>query len=400
MLIDIIFKVNKIYRNASLTLNSFHSLPENVVVVMSKSVIGLFEVINNRRKTSWLRIFTGAFASDFTLRQRAAEGRPKGWLVVINSGRRTECLTVYGRILSHSVAKSILNCHNLPNSCLDRTRGIMEQVAQNDTLLEVETAPLLPVLRRQRIAEFLHHHGAVTLQQLAEALHVSLSTLRRDLDALAEEGVVERTHGGAILRHLQYSTFEPNITAARDLSPQEKRLVGMAAAESLVPGQSVIFDSGSTVLEAARAVVARSIPIIAVTNDIEIAQILNASSLVQVHVFGGQLRPGSNTLVGEPVQNAARLIRADVLFFGAHAVTDNVVSETSPEVAAVKRALMRSATSCRLLVDSSKFRPRVFMTVCDMAEIAEVITDDGAPQEELERIRSAGVKLVIAKRPR
>ena len=133
----------------------------------------------------------------------------------------------------------------------------MELVAHSDNLPDVESVPLLPALRRQRIAEFLHHHGAVTLQQLAEALHVSLSTLRRDLDALAEEGVVERTHGGAILRHLQYSTFEPNIAAARDLSPREKRLVGAAAADSLVPGQSVIFDSGSTVLEAARAVVAR-----------------------------------------------------------------------------------------------------------------------------------------------
>jgi DeoR family transcriptional regulator of aga operon len=272
----------------------------------------------------------------------------------------------------------------------------VEQVVQAESQLDIESAPLLPALRRQRIAEFLHHHGAVTLQQLADALHVSLSTLRRDLDALAEEGVVERTHGGAILRHLQYSTFEPNISAARDLSPREKQLVGQAAAESLVPGQSVIFDSGSTVLEAARAVVARKIPLVAVTNDIEIAQVLNSSSLIQVHVFGGQLRAGSNTLVGEQVQNAAKLICADVLFFGAHAVTDNVVSETSPEVAAVKRALMRSATSCRLLVDSSKFRPRVFMTVCDMTEIAEVITDDGAPQEELERIRSAGVKLIVA----
>ena len=273
----------------------------------------------------------------------------------------------------------------------------MELVAHSNNLPDVESVPLLPALRRQRIAEFLHHHGAVTLQQLAEALHVSLSTLRRDLDALAEEGVVERTHGGAILRHLQYSTFEPNIAAARDLSPREKRLVGAAAADSLVPGQSVIFDSGSTVLEAARAVVARKIPIVAVTNDIEIAQVLNGSPLVQVHIFGGQLRPGSNTVVGEQVQNAAKLICADVLFFGAHAVTDNIVSETSPEVAAVKRALMRSATSCRLLVDASKFRPRVFMTVCDMTEIAEVITDESAPQDELERIRSAGVKVVIAR---
>ena len=272
----------------------------------------------------------------------------------------------------------------------------MEHSPHTETLIELDNAPLLPIQRRNRIAEFLHHHGAVTLQQLTEALHVSLSTLRRDLDALAEEGVVERTHGGAILKHQQYSTFEPHISAARDLSPREKRLVGAAAAAALIPGQSVIFDSGSTVLEAARAVVARKIEIVAVTNDIEIAQILNASPLIQVHVFGGQLRPGSNTLLGEQVQQSARNIRADVLFFGAHAVTDNVVSETSAEVAAVKRTLMKSATSCRLLVDASKFRPRVFMTVCEITDVAEVITDASVPQEEIERMRSTGVHVTVA----
>ena len=275
----------------------------------------------------------------------------------------------------------------------------MEQPAQNEKSVELENAPLLPVQRRQRITDFLHHHGAVTLQQLTDALHVSLSTLRRDLDSLAEEGIVERTHGGAILRYQQYSTFEPNIAAARDLSPREKSTIGIAAAEALVPGQSVIFDSGSTVLEAAKAVVARKIEIVAVTNDIEIAQILNSSPYVQVHVLGGRLRPGSNTLVGEEVQNDARAIRADVLFFGAHAVSENIISETSTEVASVKRTLMKSANSCRLLVDSSKFRPRVFMSVCNITELAEVITDEGAPQDELERIRSAGIKLTIARKP-
>lgn len=273
----------------------------------------------------------------------------------------------------------------------------MSDVVHNqDVLAELENAPLLPVQRRQRIADFLHHHGAVTLQQLADALRVSLSTLRRDLDSLAAEGVVERTHGGAILKHQQYSTFEPHFTAALELSPQEKSRIGIVAAESLVPGQSVIFDSGSTVMEAAKAVVARNIEIIAVTNDIEIAQILNASPVVRVHVLGGQLRPDSNTLVGEDVKNSARAIRADVLFLGAHAVTEGVVSETSPEVAAVKRVLMQSANSVRLLVDSSKFRPRVFMSVCNVTELDEIVTDDGAPLEELERVRAAGVKLTIA----
>jgi DeoR family transcriptional regulator of aga operon len=94
--------------------------------------------------------------------------------------------------------------------------------------------------------------------------------------------------------------------------------------------------------------------------------------------------------------SAVEQIRADVLFLGAHAVTENVTSETSHEVAAVKRAFIHSAASSRLLVDASKFRPRVFMTVCNMTEIAELVTDEGAPQEELERIRSAGVKLTLA----
>lgn len=276
----------------------------------------------------------------------------------------------------------------------------MTLIAQDETMNDSAIIPLLPAQRRQHIIDFLHRHGAVTLQQLSNALRVSLSTLRRDLDGLSEEGVVDRTHGGALLRHQQYSTFEPEFSAALDLSPQEKSLIGMAAAESLVPGQSVIFDSGSTVLEAAKAVVARKIEIFAVTNDIQIAQILGSSPSIRVHVFGGQLRPGSNTLVGEEILTGARAIRADVLFFGAHAVTEGVVSETSPEVAAVKRALMKSATSRRLLVDSSKFRPRVFMSVCQVSDLDEVITDDGAPQDEIERIRGAGAKLTIASWPK
>ena len=279
----------------------------------------------------------------------------------------------------------------------------MARVSDDVTMGEMEHlplmgGPLLPAQRRQHIIEFLHRHGAVTLQQMASALRVSISTLRRDLDALADEGLVDRTHGGALLRHQEYSTFEPEFAAALELSPLEKQRIGQVAAEELLPGQSVIFDSGSTVREAAIAAAARNIEILAVTNDIEIAQILGACRAMRVHVFGGQLRSGSNTLIGDEVLAGASRIRADVLLFGAHAVTEGVVSEASSEVAGVKRALMRAATSKRLLVDSSKFRPRVFMTVCEVSELDEVITDEGAPRDEVERIRGAGAKLTVARR--
>jgi DeoR family transcriptional regulator of aga operon len=256
---------------------------------------------------------------------------------------------------------------------------------------------MLPAQRRQRIVEFLRRHGAVTLVQLEQALGVSISTLRRDLDALAAEGEVDRTHGGALLRHQGYSSFEPDTRAASELSPREKRAIGDAAAAALEPHQSVIFDSGSTVLEAARAAALRSIPLTAVTNDLAIAQLLGASPLVQVRVLGGLLRAGSATLIGEGLIDSARAIHADVLLCGAHALTAGVLTETSPEVAAVKRALLKAASSKRLLVDASKFRPRTFMTVASVSEFDEVITDDGAPPEEIERLRSLGVKLTVAK---
>jgi DeoR family transcriptional regulator of aga operon len=258
---------------------------------------------------------------------------------------------------------------------------------------------LLPAQRRQCIVDFLRRHGAVTLTQLEQALDESISTLRRDLDTLAADGVIDRTHGGALLRQQGYTAFEPDSVASSELSPREKRAIGAAAAATLQPYQSVIFDSGSTVLEAARAAVLRNIPFTAVTNDLAIAQVLGSSAQVQVHVFGGHLRPGSQTLVGDALIESARAIQADVLLCGAHAITEGVITETSPEVAAVKRALMRAAVCRLLLVDASKFRPRTFMQVATLAEVEQVICDDGLAADEAERIRALGKRLTLVPVP-
>ena len=257
--------------------------------------------------------------------------------------------------------------------------------------------PLMPAQRRQRIIDFLQRHGAVTTGQLEHALGVSLSTLRRDLDTLAAEGVVDRTHGGALLRQQAptYSTFEPDSAAAAELSPREKAAIGHAAAQLIVPRQSVIFDSGTTVLEAARATVQRGIALTAVTNDLAIAQVLGQSPLIQVHVLGGALRPGSPTVIGPALIEQAASLRAELLFMGTHAVTQDVMSETSAEVAAVKQALMRAANHRCLLVDASKFRPRAFMQVGVLRDIEDLITDRGLPAAEEEYLRSLPMRLTV-----
>ena len=265
------------------------------------------------------------------------------------------------------------------------------------TSLEVLQGGLLPAQRRQRIVEFLRSHGAVTLPQLEQALAVSQSTLRRDLDGLAADGVVERTHGGALLKQQGYSAFEPDAHAATELSPAEKRAIGMAAAAALEPHQSVIFDSGTTVLEAARAVVARNIPLTAVTNDLAIAQVLGAAPGIQVHVLGGQLRPGFTTVLGPSVIEGAAAISADVLLCGAHAVSAGMLSETSAEVAAVKRAFAQAARVRRLLVDASKFRAAALMRVLPLRSFDQVLTDDAISEADVEQVRTLGVDLLRVK---
>ena len=131
------------------------------------------------------------------------------------------------------------------------------------------------------------------------------------------------------------------------------------------------------------------------TNDLTIAQVLGRSPLIQVHVLGGTLRPGSPTVTGQAVIEQASSLRAELLFMGTHAVTHGVMSETSAEVAAVKQALMRAANHRCLLVDSSKFRPRAFMQVGLLQDIEDVITDRGLPRAEEEHLRKLALRLTV-----
>ena len=270
--------------------------------------------------------------------------------------------------------------------------GIIWRMSSSITVL-----PLMPVQRRQRIVDFLQRHGAVTVAQLEQALGASVSTLRRDLDALAADGTVARPHGGAVVRRgaAAASTSGPETEAAAELSPAEKAAIGQAAADALTPRQSVIFDSGTTVLEAARAAARRGIPLTAVTNDLAIAQVLGQSPLIQVHVLGGVLRAGSPTVLGHPLAEQVAGLQAELLIMGAHAVTGEVMSETSAEVAAAKQALMRSANQRWLLVDASKFRPRAFARIGSLSEIDALYTDRQIPGAEEERLRALPLALHV-----
>jgi DeoR family transcriptional regulator of aga operon len=236
-------------------------------------------------------------------------------------------------------------------------------------------AELIPAERQARILELVRRDGATSIQRVAAIMGASPSTIRRDLDSLTKQGYLERTHGGAVLTPRLRSTFEPTPDISARVEHAAKAAIGAAAARLVEEGQSVILDSSSTVLEAARELAARDIAITAVTNDLRIAETLGRSPRARVLVLGGLVRPGSPTLTGEPGYGFAAGLHADIAFIGIHSLAQFRLSDTSVEVSQMKRALIRAARRVVLLADSSKFAYPAFCEVCGIEAIGALISD-------------------------
>lgn len=243
----------------------------------------------------------------------------------------------------------------------------------------------IPVQRRNEILKFVRGRGAASVSEIADTLVVSESTVRRDLTILAEEGAITRSYGGAVT--LERTTFEPLFKDRLRHNRDQKERIGRYAASLLDPGQSVVFDSSSTVLSAAEALEQRLVPITAVTNDVSVACALADIPEVEVIVPGGEMRAGSFTLLGSYTQDFLTKLHVDIAFLGIHAIADGVLTDTSLAVSEAKRAMMAAARRTVLLADHSKFGPTAFFEVARLDAVDDLVTDTETPEEVLAAIR-------------
>ncbi len=137
--------------------------------------------------------------------------------------------------------------------------------------------------RRQRVLDLVSQRGFVALADLAELVQASESTIRRDLDYWGQQGVLKRTHGGAI--YLGDSSTLPALEDRTASQVEEKRRIARAAADQIRDGDAILLDGGTTTLEVARLLVGRSLQI--VTNSLPIAALF-ASSRETDLVIGGR----------------------------------------------------------------------------------------------------------------
>jgi DeoR family transcriptional regulator of aga operon len=253
---------------------------------------------------------------------------------------------------------------------------------------------MIPAQRRARILEHIRRDGGGSIITLADIIGASRSTIRRDLDLLVGGGFLLRSRGGALLEETPRTTFEPEREIGAQVSRPAKIAIGARAAELIERGQSVIFDSSSTVMEAAKAVIKRRLDLTVCTNDIATAAVLATCDSLHLLVLGGTKRVGSLTLSGDPGLTFLQQLHTDVALIGVHSLFGGRLSETSLEIAAIKRQMILSSTRAIVLADSSKFRHPAFCDVAEAKAVHTVITDTGIGEIEHRQLTDIGVEVI------
>jgi DeoR family fructose operon transcriptional repressor len=250
-----------------------------------------------------------------------------------------------------------------------------------------------PEQRRGLILERLRTEGRADAAAIAEELGVTGETVRKDLMALDQQGLLRRVHGGAVpVRRLAY---EPAVSTRTDFI-DEKTRIAKAALRQLPTGGSVLLDAGSTVGRLA-AMFPHDKELTVYTNTLSIAIRLLDRPLLTVHTLGGRIRPLTEAEVDDWASRSLADINVDVAFLGANAISlDRGLTTPDPAEAAVKRLMLESARRRVLLADRSKFGCVSNCKHADLADIDLLITDSGIDGRELKAVQAAGVEVELA----
>lgn len=255
--------------------------------------------------------------------------------------------------------------------------------------------------RLSDLASWIVNEGSIEVDQVTARFGVSLSTARRDLDALADQQFVQRTRGGAQIAN---GSGDLPLRYGMVRHEAEKRLIATAAADSVQPGSVVACNGGTTTTAVAHQLGIRMAAehpgetdvLTVVTNAVNIAADLVVRQQLRVVVTGGVARSWSYELVGPLADAIFPQIDIDTLFLGVNGldVERGLFTHHDGE-AAVNAALVRAARRVVVVTDSSKLGARAFAKICDLSQVDEIVTDSGAPGSVRSALRAAGVQVHI-----
>ncbi|HWN35790.1 MAG TPA: DeoR/GlpR family DNA-binding transcription regulator [Pseudonocardia sp.] len=247
--------------------------------------------------------------------------------------------------------------------------------------------------RREEIRRLLLEHGEVEFGALADRFGVSEMTVRRDLEALESDGVARRVRNGAI--DVTGRAVEPPFGNRASVARAAKIAMAARAIELVAEDETVVLDSGTTVLELARLLRRRELALTVLTPSVLAAIEIAAIPGSRVILTGGTVRPGELSLIGPAAEEPFTELNCDVVFLStagldlAHGLTDYNLEE-----ARVKRAALCSARRSVALMDRSKLDRVYLANVLPLSSLDVLVTDADPAHPVLERAREIGIKVL------
>ncbi|MFE7319130.1 MULTISPECIES: DeoR/GlpR family DNA-binding transcription regulator [unclassified Streptomyces] len=270
---------------------------------------------------------------------------------------------------------------------------------------------LLAEQRRALILDEVRRRGGVRVNELTRRLSVSDMTVRRDLDALARQGMIEKVHGGA-LPVSEPSAHEPGFEAKSALELSAKAEIAKAAAELAVPGSAIALAGGTTAYALAQRLL--EVPqLTVVTNSVRVADVFYDAQRAAASggegpqpteaatvVLTGGMRTPSDTLVGPVADAAIRSLHFDLLFLGVHGISVEAgLSTPNLAEAETNRHFVRSARRVVVLADHTKWGTIGLSSFAALDEVDVLVTDAGLSAEARAEFTDRPTELLVAGEP-
>lgn len=255
---------------------------------------------------------------------------------------------------------------------------------------------LLAPERRAEIARLVEAQGSVRVSNLCSLFHVTEETIRRDLEALEKQGVLERTYGGAVSpRRISYESPYAN----REISNQaEKTAIAHAICDLVSDRQTILLDASSTALYVARALVQKRQRLTVMTNSFAIVNELKNHDQITVMCTGGTLRPNTLSFVGPQAERVIKEYHFDKAIISCKGFNiERGFTDSNELEVEMKKLMLAAANEVIAAVDSSKWGYVGFALIGPTQSVHRIVTDQKVDLDQVERARKTGVDVIVAR---
>ena len=242
--------------------------------------------------------------------------------------------------------------------------------------------------------DFIREHGSVQVDRLSQHMQVTPQTIRRDLNQLYDLDLLQRVHGGAVIKN---NVENLGYGARKTLMAEEKAEIAKRAAE-LIPNNSSLFINIGTTTERVAEYLVDGSGMLVITNNINVASMLWPARGLEVMIAGGTIRQTDGGIVGSSTEEFIDKFKVDYAVIGCSAIgSDGEFSDYDLREVRVAQAIIRRAHSVILVTDSMKFERRAPIRIGNLSEVEILVTDEGISTEAVQLCQQNNVRLEIAR---